>query len=99
MKKRSLGEKLVASPYIVWAAMFIIVPLIFVAYYSVTDANGNNIQVTDNKFLLLLLINIFLLVVGCLVDNIPATIILAPILLPVVVLVMYLPTRIFKKKQ
>ena len=41
MKKRSLGEKLVASRYIVWAAMFIIVPLIFVAYYSVTDANGN----------------------------------------------------------
>ena len=41
MKKRSLGEKLVASPYVVWAAMFIIVPLIFVAYYSVTDANGN----------------------------------------------------------
>ena len=28
--------------------------------------------------------NLFLLVVGCLVDNIPATIILAPILLPVV---------------
>lgn len=41
MKKRSLGEKLVASPYIVWAAMFIIVPLIFVAYYSLTDSNGN----------------------------------------------------------
>ena len=41
MKKRSLGEKLVASPYIVWAALFIIVPLIFVAYYSVTDSNGN----------------------------------------------------------
>ena len=41
MKKRSLGEKLVASPYVVWAAMFIIVPLIFVAYYSLTDANGN----------------------------------------------------------
>ena len=41
MKKRSLGEKLVASPYIVWAAMFIIVPLIFVAYYSLTNSNGN----------------------------------------------------------
>ena len=41
MTKRSLGEKLVASPYIVWAALFIIVPLIFVAYYSVTDSNGN----------------------------------------------------------
>ena len=41
MKKRSLGERLVASPYIVWAAMFIIVPLIFVAYYSLTDSDGN----------------------------------------------------------
>ncbi|MCF2661954.1 TRAP transporter large permease [Pseudoflavonifractor phocaeensis] len=42
------------------------------------------LSITDNKFILLLLINCFLLVVGCLVDNIPATIILAPILLPVV---------------
>ena len=41
--------------------------------------------VTDNKFLLLLLINLFLLFLGCLMDNIPATIILSPILLPVVV--------------
>ncbi|MDR2132357.1 MAG: TRAP transporter large permease [Clostridiales Family XIII bacterium] len=41
--------------------------------------------VTDNKFLLLLLINIALLLIGCVVDNIPATIILSPILLPVAV--------------
>ena len=40
--------------------------------------------ITDNKILLFVLINLFLLIVGCLVDNIPATIILAPILLPVV---------------
>ena len=39
--------------------------------------------VTDNRILLLLLINLLLLGVGCLIDNIPATIILAPILLPV----------------
>lgn len=39
---------------------------------------------TSNKILLLLLINIFLLFLGCLMDNIPATIILSPILLPVV---------------
>lgn len=38
--------------------------------------------ITDNKILLLMLINIFLLFVGCFIDNIPATIILAPILLP-----------------
>ena len=38
---------------------------------------------TDNPILLMLIINVFLLFVGCLMDNIPATIILAPILLPV----------------
>jgi len=37
---------------------------------------------TDNKFLLLLVINIFLLFVGCLVDLTPAVIMLTPILLP-----------------
>ncbi|MBQ8504044.1 MAG: ABC transporter permease [Clostridia bacterium] len=41
MKKKSLSKKLTASPYLVWAAIFIIVPLIFVVYYSVTDGNGN----------------------------------------------------------
>ena len=41
------------------------------------------IGVTDNHFLLLLMINVFLLIVGCLIDILPATLILAPILLPV----------------
>lgn len=41
MKKSSLMKKLTASPYLVWSAIFIIVPLIFVLVYSVTDANGN----------------------------------------------------------
>lgn len=40
MKKSSLTKKLTASPYLVWSAIFIIVPLIFVLIYSVTDANG-----------------------------------------------------------
>ena len=40
--------------------------------------------ITDNKILILLMINIFLLIVGSMIDNIPATIILAPILLPIV---------------
>lgn len=42
------------------------------------------LSITDNRILLLLLINVFLLFIGCLIDNIPATIILSPILLPVV---------------
>ncbi len=41
MKKSSLSKKLTSAPYLVWAAIFIVVPLIFVLYYSVTDANGN----------------------------------------------------------
>ena len=41
MKKRSLGQRLLGAPYIVWAAIFIIVPLLIVVYYSFTDADGN----------------------------------------------------------
>ncbi len=42
------------------------------------------LSITDNRIILLLLINFLLLCVGCLIDNIPATIILSPILLPIV---------------
>ncbi|MBQ7004812.1 MAG: ABC transporter permease [Clostridia bacterium] len=41
MKKSSVMKKLTAAPYLVWAGIFIIVPLIFVLIYSVTDADGN----------------------------------------------------------
>ena len=40
MKKRTLGSRLVAAPYIVWAGIFIIVPLIMMIYYSFTDSSG-----------------------------------------------------------
>jgi len=42
------------------------------------------LSLTENKFLVLLMINIFLLIIGTFIDNIPATIILSPIFLPVV---------------
>jgi len=41
------------------------------------------VGITDNKILILLLINLFLLLVGCFIDNIAAVIILAPILMPI----------------
>ena len=41
MKKTRIGNPLVSSPYVVWSVIFIIVPLIMVAYYSFTDAAGN----------------------------------------------------------
>lgn len=39
-KKNSLAQKLCASPHIVWAAIFILVPLIMVVYYAFTDKTG-----------------------------------------------------------
>jgi len=42
------------------------------------------IAFSTNKYLILLLINAILLVVGCFIDNVPATIILSPIFLPIV---------------
>lgn len=41
------------------------------------------LSVTDNKIILLILINILLLVVGCFMDTTPAILVLAPILMPV----------------
>lgn len=41
MKKTSIGNPHVASPYVVWSAIFIIVPLLMVAYYSFTDERGS----------------------------------------------------------
>ena len=37
---RSLLAKYAAAPHIVWAVLFIIAPLIFVAYYAFTDSSG-----------------------------------------------------------
>ena len=43
------------------------------------------LSVSDNKIVILLIINVFLLIIGCFIDNISSCTILAPILLPVVV--------------
>lgn len=40
MNKKSLGNKLITSPYIVWAAIFIIVPLLIMLYFAFTDPSG-----------------------------------------------------------
>lgn len=38
---RSLLQRYAAAPHIVWSALFIIVPLFFVAYYAFTDVETN----------------------------------------------------------
>ena len=40
MNKKSFGSKFVACPYVVWSAIFIVVPLIIMFYFALTDANG-----------------------------------------------------------
>ena len=38
--KRSWFDRVASSPYIVWSALFIIAPLLFVAYFAFTDRDG-----------------------------------------------------------
>ena len=40
MKNNRLTGKLFSSPYIVWAVIFILVPLGMVFYYGLTDKTG-----------------------------------------------------------
>ena len=40
MKNRSFMQKAAASPYYVWAVLFIIAPILYVLYYAFTDASG-----------------------------------------------------------
>ena len=40
MNKKSFGKKYVAYPYVVWSVIFIIVPLIIMFYFALTDTNG-----------------------------------------------------------
>ncbi len=41
MNKKSLLQKAVAVPHVMWAILFIIAPLLFVVYYAFTDKDGN----------------------------------------------------------
>ena len=69
----------------------------FASYLSLKQIPAHIAQAmtsyTSNRIALLLLINLFLLFLGCLMDNIPATIILSPILLPIVEQIGMTPTQ------
>lgn len=41
MNRKRLKNTLVAGPYLVWIVAFIVIPLIFVLYYGLTDGDGN----------------------------------------------------------
>ena len=39
--RRSPGTVLLNAPYMVWAGLFIIIPLFLVLYYALIDSDGN----------------------------------------------------------
>ena len=39
--RQGMMQKLAAAPHVLWAILFVIAPLIFVAYFSFSDADGN----------------------------------------------------------
>ncbi len=41
MKKQKSSGKLITVPYIIWSVIFVVVPLIIMAYFALTDAAGN----------------------------------------------------------
>ncbi len=40
MNKKSFGSRLIAAPYLVWSALFIVIPLLIMFYFALTDQNG-----------------------------------------------------------
>ena len=41
MKNRSFLQRVIGAPYVLWAAIFIVVPLLIVVYYAFTDPSGS----------------------------------------------------------
>ncbi len=69
--------------------MFVVGTATMAAYYITTAQiptmlTNALLAISDNKYVIILLINILLLLVGCVMDLTPALLILAPILVPVV---------------
>lgn len=40
MKRRSLLQRFAAAPHIAWSVLFIVIPLLFIVYYTFTDVKG-----------------------------------------------------------
>ncbi|MCR4705701.1 MAG: TRAP transporter large permease [Lachnospiraceae bacterium] len=78
------------------SVMFVVGTATLAAYYITTAGipgmlTETLLSISDNKFVVILLINILLLLVGCVMDLTPAILILAPILVPVITQLGYDP--------
>lgn len=81
--------KILESTAVISAAIMVIVAMANILAYTMSLAQLPQqianflISLTDSKILLLLIINLFLLFVGCVMESFAAIIILVPVLLPV----------------
>ena len=55
-KRSSLLQRFTAAPYAVWSVLFIVIPLVMVAYYTFTDGSGafttaNIMKLTEKEYL------------------------------------------------
>ena len=78
-RKPSLLQRFVAAPYIVWAVLFIVIPLVMVAYYTFTNGNGeftfdNIVKLSEREYLIIFFRSIvyaFLATVVCFIIAFP----------------------------
>jgi C4-dicarboxylate transporter DctM subunit len=89
LDNRAIYECLRSSGLINGATQFMIgLSMAFASYLAIAQIpaqiTGWLTGLSDSPFVIMLAINIFLLILGCFVDNIPAVVILTPILLQVV---------------
>jgi tripartite ATP-independent transporter DctM subunit len=85
---KSLYEAMVETMILNGIILFMLgIASAFARYLNLAQAPAKAVDLmtglTDNPLLLMLMINVLLLMLGCIIDNVPLIIILAPILLPV----------------
>lgn len=83
----ALLSTLKESAYTTAVVMFIVATSTMFAWYLAVENVPNIVRdlfvsMTDNRYVFLLLVNAFLLVIGCFVDTVPAILIFVPILQP-----------------
>lgn len=87
---RGLYDALVDAMALNGMSMFLLgIATAFAKYLSLAQVPTKLVNfltgITDNRFILMLLMNIILLLIGCVLDSVPANTIMAPILLPVAI--------------
>ena len=101
MKKNAFMKQLSATPYYVWAALFIIVPIIYVLYYTFTDSSGQFVFFENFKIIehysstfLLSIMMAFIATVICLLIGYPLALAISrtkPVTQKILIMLVMLP--------